>query len=162
MSTIFKFVMICFNSYFLTLRAAIINECTAFYVYIVNCCGSMPFYCKTHTQTNRWKIILFAPAFILYVYLDPRNNPQKHAQRVTRHAAVVRYNNTIRENRSQELVQEPRNFSQEAPSPATEAHGMAQISIQYIVSRTRSKSRQLASVTFPLPPSTSSVALPAD
>lgn len=37
----------------------------------------------------------------------------------------------------------------ETPSPATEAPGVAQISIQYIVSRTRSKSRQLASVTFP-------------
>lgn len=50
----------------------------------------------------------------------------------------------------------------EAPSPATQVPGMAQISIQYIVSRTRSKSRQLASVTFPLPPSTSSVALRAN
>lgn len=101
--------------YVLTVFPNIIIECTKLNVYIVNYChGSMPFHCK-NTQTNRWKIIHFTPTFILYVYLDPRNNPQKHAQRVTRHAVVVRYNYTIRENCGQEFVQEPRNFSQMDP-----------------------------------------------
>lgn len=158
MSTIFKFVMICFNSFFLTLRAAIINECTTFYCY-----GSMPFYCKS-TQTDG-KLFTSHLLFILYVYLDPRNNPQKHVQRATVQGTlllldtIILFVKTTVNNwfRNQETFHKW--IRLETPSPATEAPGMAQISIQYIVSRTRSKSRQLASVTFPLPPSTSSVAL---
>lgn len=155
--------MIFFNSFFLTLRPTIINECTTFYGYIVNCYGSMPFYCKnTHRQTDGKIFTLHLRSYCTFILTQETilksTSRELQGTLLLQLGTIILFVKTVVKNwfRNQET------FQQEALSPATEAPGVAQISIQYIVSQTRSKSRQLASVTFPLPPSTSSVALPAD
>lgn len=162
MSTIFKFVMICFNSFFLTLRAAIINERTTCYVYIVNCYGSMPFYCKnTHRQTDGKLFTLNLRSYCTQETILKSTSRELQGTLLLLDTIILFVKTTVKSwFRNQETFHKW--ISLETPSPATEAPGLAQISIQYIVSRTRSKSRQLASVTFPLPPSTSSVALRAN
>lgn len=148
------------------MRPSIINECTTFYVYIVNCYGSMPFYCKnTQRQTDGRLFTLQLRSYCMFILTQEtilKSRSRELQGTMLLLDTIILFVKTAVKNwfRNQETFHKW--ISLETPSPATEALGMAQISIQYIVSRTRSKSRQLASVTFPLPPSTSSVALRAD
>lgn len=126
----------------------------------------MPFYCKnTHRQTDGKLFTLHLRSYCMFILTQEtilKSTSRELQGTLLLLDTIIPFVKTAVKNwfRNQETFHKW--IRLETPSPATEGSGMAQISIQYIVSRTRSKSRQLASVTFPLPPSTSSVALPAN
>lgn len=126
----------------------------------------MPFYCKnTHRQTDGILFTLHLSSYCMFILTQEtilKSTSRELQGTLLLLGTIILFVKTAVKNRFRNQETFHKWIRLETPSPATEASGMAQISIQYIVSRTRSKSRQLASVTFPLPPSISSVALPAN